>query len=94
MKQEGLFTMTSGLQNPWFVVQADTLIHKLHKQVNQWPCKKFTVKDDMEYPEYDHVERTWRHLNFLQHVCYLHKRRTSSFAEKLIYNKYINRIAF
>jgi hypothetical protein len=49
MKQEGLFTITSGLQDTWFVVKAGTLVHKLHRQVNQRPCKKFTVEDGMAF---------------------------------------------
>ncbi|MDD4645090.1 MAG: ISL3 family transposase [Bacteroidales bacterium] len=80
MKQEDLFTIALGLQDPWFVekvefvVQADTLINELHIQVNHRPGQKFTTEDGKEYPIYDHVERTWRHLNFFQHECYLHAR--------------------
>lgn len=72
--------MALGLQDPWFVekvefvVQADTLINELHIQVNHKPRQKFTAEDGKDYPINDHVDRTWRHLNFFQHECYLHAR--------------------
>ena len=80
MKQEDLFTLALGLQDPWFVekvefvAQGNTLINELHIQVNHKPLQKFRAEDDKEYPVYDHVDRTWRHLNFFQHECYLPAR--------------------
>jgi len=78
MKQEELFTIALGLHAPWFVetiefrAEGDKLINQLHIQVNHKPHQKFKAEDGKEYPVYDHVERTWRHLNFFQHECYLH----------------------
>jgi transposase len=80
MKQEDLFTIALGLQDPWFVekvefiAQAGTLVNELHLHVNHKPLQKFRAEDGKEYPVYDHVDRTWRHLNFFQHECYLHAR--------------------
>jgi transposase len=80
MKQEDLFTIALGLQDPWFVekvefvAQPDTLVNELHLHVNHKPLQKFVAEDGNEYPVYDHVDRIWRHLNFFQHECYLHAR--------------------
>jgi len=80
MKQEELFTIALGLQDPWFVervefvIQENTLVNELHIQVNHKPQQKFRAEDGNEYTVYDHVDRTWRHLNFFQHECYLHAR--------------------
>lgn len=71
--------MALGLQDPWFVKkiefvsQDNKLINELHIQVDHKPLQRFSIKGE-EYPVYDHVERTWRHLNFFQHECYLHAR--------------------
>ncbi len=81
MKPEELFTMALGLQTPWFVKsiefvtpESNTIIKQLHIRVDHQPMQKFKSDDGQEYPVYDHVERTWRHLNFFQHECYLHAR--------------------
>ena len=79
MKQEELFTIALGLQAPWFIekvefTRTESLINKLDLYVGHKPFEKFKGADGMEYPVYDHVDRTWRHLNFFQHECYLHAR--------------------
>jgi len=80
MKQEELFTLALGLADPWFVekvefiAKPDTLVNELHINVNHKPLQKFLTEDRKEYAVYDHVDRTWRHLNFFQHECYLHAR--------------------
>lgn len=80
MKQEELFTLALGLQDPWFVekiefvAKADTLVNELHLHVSHQSRQLFIAEDGKQYPVYDHVDRTWRHLNFFQHECYLHAR--------------------
>ncbi len=72
--------MALGLQDPWFVekvefvAQAGTLVNELHLHVSHKPRQQFRGEDGKESPVYDHVERTWRYLNFFQHECYLHAR--------------------
>jgi transposase len=79
MKQEDLFTMALGLQDPWFIERvefrpSESLINELHLYVGHKPLQKFKGVDGVEYTVYDHVDRTWRHLNFFQHECYLHAK--------------------
>jgi transposase len=75
MNSTEIFSLALGLQEPWFVENVSfnsdgekrTLDIKIsHKVHDFWKDKngKSTI--------YDHVERTWKHLNFFQHECYIH----------------------
>jgi transposase len=77
MKMEDLFKIALGLQDPWLVERAELLdqqgTRQLHLQIGHKPGAKFFYEGE-QYAVYDHQERTWRHLNFFEHECYLHAR--------------------
>jgi transposase len=78
---EKLFTEAIGMSEPWYVEKVEFQpgikegSKHLHIYVNHKTGVKFRVeKEGEEYSVYDHQERTWRHLNFFEHECYLHAR--------------------
>lgn len=73
--QEAIFTAALGVESPWCVEsvafnaeQRQLDIHLAFKRGS-----RFEV-DGVACPVHDTVEKTWRHLNFFQHECYLHAR--------------------
>jgi len=74
---EDLFKIALGLQDPWLVERAELLdqqgTRQLHLHIGHKPGVKFFYEGEL-YAVYDHQERTWRHLNFFEHECYLHAR--------------------
>lgn len=77
MKMEELFKIALGLQDPWFIERVELKTEgsnrELHLYVGHEKRSKF-IYDGTAYSVYDHQERTWRHLNFFEHECYLHAR--------------------
>lgn len=76
-----LFEMALGIDRPWFIKDLDFNLNgkRLDVYIDFKPGTKFeyTSKEeniDGEFPAYDTKEKTWRHLNFFQHECYLHCR--------------------
>jgi len=70
--------MALGLQSPWFVKNIElkeglNSEKELHLTISHEPRVKFEVEGE-NCSVYDHVDRTWKHLNFFQHVCYLHAK--------------------
>jgi len=79
MKEELLFAAALGLPHPWKVDKVDLADNQgfgtkeLHIWIGYEKKSKFHC-EGQSCPVYDHQDRTWRHLNFFQHVCYLHCR--------------------
>lgn len=75
MEQEELFAMALGLQKPWYIAKIELITvdntKQLHLSIKFQRGSKFRVNAE-ELGVYDTVDRTWRHLNFFQHECYLH----------------------
>ena len=78
---ENIFRAALGVESPWFIRDMRFEVDK--KRLDIWldfkKGSRFHVEDDAdmgtrEYPAYDTEEKTWRHLNFFQHECYLHAR--------------------
>lgn len=78
MNSEGLFKMALGLESPWKITQIEfTTNHpspELHITIDFDKGAKFKDQANKDCSVYDTNERTWRHLNFFQHACYLHCR--------------------
>lgn len=70
-----IFTAALELPAPWFVSKVNFSIiddvKVLHITVDHIAGSTFAF-DGVDYPVYDHRQRTWRHLNFFQHQCHLH----------------------
>ena len=73
---EQIFAMALGLGKPWFIkeIKFDKETSRLDIYLSFTKGYKFEMDDGKEYTAYDTVERSWQHLNFFQHVCYLHAR--------------------
>jgi transposase len=76
MKIEDLFTVALGLSDPWFIEEIEFKKREgkgkeLHLHMGHKKGAKFKYCGD-DCSVYDHQNRTWRHLNFFEHECYLH----------------------
>ena len=73
-----IFQQALHINEPWFIKSIDfnEELKKLDIHIDFKRGAKFTVDDDPEksYTAYDTVVKTWRHLNFFEHECYLHAR--------------------
>lgn len=79
MKDKELFALGLGLDHPWRIQSLelegaeDNSKGILHIHLDYEKGSKFLFEGE-SYPVYDHQERTWQHLNFFDHKCFLHAR--------------------
>ena len=70
--------MALGLIAPWHItlVQFEEVnkTNELHLYLSFTKGIKFKGEDGLDYTAHDTVERTWQHLNFFQHKCFLHAK--------------------
>jgi len=73
---EQIFAMALSLGKPWFIreIQFHKETSRLDIYLSFTKGYKFEMDDGKEYTAYDTVEKSWQHLNFFQHECYLHAR--------------------
>ena len=73
-----IFGIALGLEKPWQVkdVRFEEVLgsRELHIHLTFERGSKFMGNDGKSYTAHDTVERTWQHLNFFQHKCYLHAK--------------------
>ncbi len=73
-----IFKIALDLRSPWEIkkIELETKSKKkeLHIYIDYPKGSKFKGEDGKLYTAYDKVERTWQHLNFFEHKCYLHAR--------------------
>lgn len=80
MNSVDIFSMALGLESPWFVSEVKFEVSpekgnkELHIYIDFAKGSKFLLDDGLSYNAYDTEDRTWQHLNFFEHVCYLHAR--------------------
>ena len=69
-----LFNIALGLCSPWIVesIAFNDSLSQLDITVGFKKGHKFKMRDNCSYTAYDTVKRTWQHLNFFQHKCFLH----------------------
>jgi len=79
MFETKIFESALAIQSPWFIkdVQFDVAQKRLDifidfKRGSTFPSKKADFPE--EYKVKDTFDKTWRHLNFFEHECYLHCR--------------------
>ncbi len=78
MNSEFLFKMALGIESPWELVEIKFENIDSKKELNI----KIDFKPGSWFPDetgelcevHDTVQKTWRHLNFFEHACYLHCR--------------------
>ena len=78
---KNLFEQALAISKPWYIKSLDFDIDKkqLDIYIDFKKGHKFFYEDNNNdknghYPVHDTKEKTWRHLNFFQHECYLHCR--------------------
>lgn len=77
---ENIFKAALGVESPWLVkdIKFEVENKRLNICLDFKKGARFQVEDNdgetRDYPAYDTEEKTWRHLNFFQHECYLHVR--------------------
>ena len=78
---EDLFQRALGINSPWFIksIDFDENTKRLNIDVDFKRGATFSDHDEKtgdskSYKAYDTVNKTWRHLSFFQHECYLHAR--------------------
>lgn len=73
-----IFELALGLKSPWFVENVEFKTEKdereLHIHINFQKGYKFQQPDGSFVGAHDTMSRTWQHLNFFQHKCYIHAR--------------------
>lgn len=81
MQLEKLFSEALGVKAPWKIVslEFDSVKKKLDINVDFERGSAFEYEDPVTrekgtYGAYDTVEKSWRHLNFFEHECYIHAR--------------------
>jgi len=78
MQTTDLFGLALGIKPPWFIreIVFDEQARRLVVNIDFEVGSVFHYEDPEEgisgdFKAYDTVEKTWRHLNFFQHECYL-----------------------
>jgi transposase len=80
MMMEELFKKALGVDEPWLVknIEFDGKSKRLDIELDFKRGSTFVDEPDNDdrkaYKAYDTVKKTWRHLNFFEHECYLHAR--------------------
>ncbi len=71
-----IFTIALGLEEPWQIddVNFNSTSSQLDIYLSFKRGYKFRLPSGSRQSAYDTVERTWQHLNFFQHKCYLHAK--------------------
>jgi transposase len=81
MELEALFSKALGIEAPWLItgITFDSSKKRLDINVDfirgaTFKHEDATTGDVKEYKAYDTKVKTWRHLNFFEHECYLNVR--------------------
>jgi transposase len=73
-----IFSLALGLNEPWSVgkigFEEVPSGKELHIHISFTRGFKFKSDDGEIYAAHDTVDRTWQHLNFFQHKCFLHAK--------------------
>jgi len=73
---EQIFAIALGLEKPWNIERV--VFNKENSQLDIYLSFtrgfKFMMDDEQEYTAHDTTQRTWQHLDFFQHKCYLHAK--------------------
>ncbi len=75
MDEFTIFTAALNIRAPWYIERV-TIIEgedgeELHIAIGHKKGARFNY-EGIDYPVYDHQDRTWKHLDFFQYQCYLH----------------------
>jgi hypothetical protein len=71
---EKIFEQALSVESPWFIKEMtfDAGRKRLDIRIDFTKGSRFSLEEGgPAYPVHDTEEKTWRHLNFFQHECYL-----------------------
>jgi len=77
MNSKEIFSLALNLQSPWFIEdivldkEESGLFGKLTIRIDFEKGAKFVMPDGQAYTAYDTVSKTWQHLNFFEHECFI-----------------------
>jgi len=78
MEMNALFTQALGLQAPWTVTSTEFDVERKRLDIHvdfprgsTFPCAVCAKACKV----HDAKDQTWRHLNFFEHLCFLHARQ-------------------
>jgi transposase len=78
MNSDQIFTIALGIKTPWEITKTEfkevAKTEELHIYIDFKKGSQFNDETKTPCGVHDTVEKTWRHLNFFQHSCYLHCR--------------------
>ena len=76
MNLRNIFSMALGINEPWYIteVRFDPKQKRLDIDLDFTKGSKFAVNGTGSFGAYDTVKKSWRHLNFFEHECYLNAR--------------------
>ena len=71
-----IFEQALNLSSPWYIKNIEFSVEnkKLDIHIDFKKGSSFSYDGQGTYKAYDTVQKTWRHLNFFEHECYLHSR--------------------
>lgn len=77
MNSKEIFSLALNLQSPWYI--KDITLEKEHLKIfgrltihiDFEKGSLFTLSDGQQYTAYDTEIRTWKHLNFFEHECFI-----------------------
>lgn len=80
MNSNEIFALALGLSSPWRLGKVELIkvdnskVGELHIHIEVEPKAKFMDDTGTLCPVYDSEGRTWQHLNFFEHKCFLHAK--------------------
>jgi transposase len=80
MDSREIFELALNIEEPWYidniqmVTSEDKITGRIDIYIDFKRGYKFKDTNGKETTAYDTDERTWQHLNFFQHKCYIHAR--------------------
>lgn len=78
MQSKDLFAMALHIDTPWHLTSVDFKdsdgVSELHIEIDFEKGSRFPDSDGELCSLHDTKRKTWRHLNFFEHACYLHCR--------------------
>jgi transposase len=76
MDSKNIFNVALGINAPWFIsdIRFDSDQKRLDIDLDFAKGSKFEVIGLCNFGAYDTVQKSWKHLNFFEHECYLNAR--------------------
>jgi len=80
MESKKIFEMALNVTNPWYIEDVkmskagDSIVGQVNIYINFKVGSKFKDSSFRDCAVHDTVNKTWQHLNFFEHQCFIHAR--------------------